>query len=177
MKKPQPKEAEAGDRTVAGRTAAVHKEVAAEAAKVAVSANQLKQTAKAVENSSQDIADSADLTTRLAADRTVLAGERTYAAWVRTGLASLASGVGARALVQSLLPDWFGQIIAAGLILFSIFCFVAAVWRELAPGVPPPRPTTRRMPRLALIIVNGFLVVVGIAVLIAIWVVPAPRVS
>ncbi len=170
MTKSQPKDGR--DRTVAA-----HEQVAAEAAKVAVSAKHLKKTAEAVESSSQDIADSADLTTRLAADRTVLAGERTYAAWVRTGLAALASGVGARALVQSLLPDWFGQITAAGLILFSIFCFVAAVWRELAPGVPPPWPTTRRMPRVALIVVNGFLVVVGIAVLIAIWIVPAPHVT
>jgi len=50
--------------------------------------------------------DSADRRTQLAADRTVFAAERTYAAWVRTGLAALASGVGAKKLLEGVVPEW-----------------------------------------------------------------------
>jgi uncharacterized membrane protein YidH (DUF202 family) len=66
------------------------------------------------------------------ADRTVFAAERTYAAWVRTGLLAMASGIGAKALLEELLPQWL--IIATGsvLVLFSAFCFGAAVWRHLS---------------------------------------------
>ena len=41
----------------------------------------------------------------LAADRTVYAAERTYAAWVRTGLSSMASGVGAKKLLEGVIPE------------------------------------------------------------------------
>ena len=41
----------------------------------------------------------------LAADRTVYAAERTYAAWVRTGLAAMASGVGAKKLLEGVIPS------------------------------------------------------------------------
>ena len=82
----------------------------------------------------------ADRTTRLAADRTILAAERTYAAWVRTGLFALASGIGARALLTGLLPEWLILADASMLIAFSVFCFGAAIWRHLNPGPPPPRP-------------------------------------
>ena len=53
--------------------------------------------------------------------------ERTYAAWVRTGLLAMASGIGAKALLAELLPQWL--IIATGsvLVFFSAFCFGAAV--------------------------------------------------
>jgi putative membrane protein len=50
--------------------------------------------------------DGADRRTQLAADRPVFAAERTYAAWVRTGLAALASGVGAKQLLESVIPEW-----------------------------------------------------------------------
>jgi putative membrane protein len=50
--------------------------------------------------STQPLQDSADRRTQLAADRTVFAAEHTYAAWVRTGLAALASGVGAKKLLE-----------------------------------------------------------------------------
>src|SRR5687768_3219458 len=75
--------------------------------------------------------DSADRRTELAADRTVFAAERTYAAWVRTGLAALASGIGAKKLLEGVVPEW--MIIGTGsvLVLFSAFCFAAAVWRQV----------------------------------------------
>ncbi len=146
----------------------------------------VKQTAKAVEQQSQKIADSAkelehssgriedsaDRTTRLAADRTVLAAERTYAAWVRTGLFALASGIGARALLKGILPDWLVLADASMLIAFSVFCFGAAIWRHLNPGPPPPAPDVARIPYGVLITVNAFLGVVSLAALIGIWAVP-----
>jgi putative membrane protein len=96
--------------------------------------------------------------------------ERTYAAWVRTGLAALASGVGARARVAKILPGWFGGLTGSVLIAFSAFCFTAAIWRELKPGAPPPRPDARRLPPAVLTAVNGFLILVGVFALIGIWV-------
>ena len=114
-------------------------------------------------------ADSADRRTQLAADRTIFAAERTYAAWVRTGLAAMASGVGAKKLLEGVIPEW--MIIAAGtvLVLFSAFCFGAAVWRQVNPGPPPPHPDTRKLPEPLLIAVNAFLVVVALAALLGIW--------
>src|SRR5262245_6209436 len=110
-----------------------------------------------------------DRNTQLAADRTVLAVERTYAAWVRTGLASLATGVGARALLADVLPAWFGALTGSGLILFSTFCFIAAVWREVCLGVPPPPADIQRLPTALLLIINGFLVLTSLAALVGIW--------
>jgi putative membrane protein len=128
----------------------------------------IAHSAKELEHSSGRIEDSADRTTRLAADRTILAAERTYAAWVRTGLAALASGIGARALLDKVVPN--GLIGATGsvLILFSGFCFVAAVWRQMI-KVRPPRPDTPRIPAALLIAVNGFLLIVSLAALVGIW--------
>jgi putative membrane protein len=146
----------------------------------------VKETAKAVEQHSRKIADtatdlkhsshriedSADLTTRLAADRNILAAERTYAAWIRTGLFALASGVGARALLTGVLPEWLILADASLLIVFSMFCFGAAVWRHLNPGPPPPRPDVQRIPHALLISVNGFLALVSLAALLGIWTAP-----
>ena len=114
--------------------------------------------------------DGADRRTKLAADRTVLAAERTYAAWVRTGLAALASGVGAKALLKGIIPPWSIHLIGTVLILFSAFSFAAAVWRELAPGAPPPNPDVRRLPTALLITVNGILCAASLGVLVGIWV-------
>ena len=55
------------------------------------------------------------------------------------------------------------------LILFSAFCFVAAIWRELKTGAPPPKPDIRRLPPYLLVMLNGFLVLVALAALIGIW--------
>lgn len=109
--------------------------------------------------------DPADRRTELAADRTVLAAERTYAAWVRTGLAALASGVGARALLDTLVVEWLAVATGCVLILFGAFCFMAAVWREMLPGVALAHDARRLSPTL-LIVVSGFLVMVSFAAFI-----------
>jgi putative membrane protein len=136
---------------------------------VASHSKKIADSAKELQHSSYAIEDSADRTTQLAADRTVLAFERTYAAWVRTGLFALASGVGARALLTGLLPEWLIQADASVLIAFSMFCFGAAIWRHLDPGPRPPPPAVRQIPRPMLIVVNGFLALVSLAALIGIW--------
>lgn len=111
---------------------------------------------------------SADRRTQLASDRTLLAAERTYAAWMRTGLAALASGIGARALLEGLVADWLVLATAIVLILFSNFCFVAGIWREITGRALRPDPDTARLPAWLLIAFNSFLVVVGFAVLVGI---------
>ena len=116
----------------------------------------------------QPATDSADRRTQLAADRTVFAAERTYAAWVRTGLAALASGVGANKLLTGVIPGWGIWALGTVLVLFSAFCFWAAVWREVNPGPPPPRADSPRLPRVVLLLVNGFLVLVSLGALVSI---------
>jgi len=113
--------------------------------------------------------DSADRRTELAADRTVLAAERTYAAWVRTGLTALASGVGAKKVLGGVLPEW--GVVATGtvLVLFSAACFGLAVWREVAPEMTAPSPRVRRLPRAALLGLNGFLMLVSLTALLGVW--------
>jgi putative membrane protein len=132
----------------------------------------IAESAEELEQSSAQIETSADRTTRLAADRTILAAERTYASWVRTGLFSLASGIGARALLTGVLPEWLIQADATMLVIFSVFCFAAAIWRHLNPGPPPPAPNVRRIPGALLIVANGFLALVSIAAVIGIWMAP-----
>lgn len=132
----------------------------------------LKQSAAIIKESAVGQLDSADRRTELAADRTILAAERTYAAWVRTGLTALASGVGARALLDKVVADWLTKSTGAMLILFAAFCFVAAVWRETTPSVQPPKPRARRLPAALLIAINGFLVLVAIAACIGVITTP-----
>jgi putative membrane protein len=129
----------------------------------------LAQSAENLQQSAEQQVDSADRRTELAADRTVLAAERTYAAWIRTGLAALAAGVGARALLSGVVPAWMVGATGSLLILFSGFCFIAAVWRELS-QVAPPKPDVRRLPPTLLITTNGFLVLVTLAALVGIWI-------
>jgi putative membrane protein len=112
--------------------------------------------------------DSADRRTRLASDRTLLAAERTYAAWMRTGLASLASGIGAQALLEDLVSPWLVVGTGVVLILFSEFCFIAGIWREITGKALRPDPDTARLPSWLLVAFNAFLVVVGLAVLVGI---------
>lgn len=135
----------------------------------AVAQVKLAHSAGRLTQSAEQQTDSADRRTELAADRTVLAAERTYAAWVRTGLAALASGIGARALLDKVVAPWLIGATGSVLILFSAFCFAAAVWRQMG-RVAPPRPDTRRIPAWMLIGVNGFLGLVSLAALIGIWV-------
>ncbi len=138
---------------------------------------EIKKTTEAVEDSARDIERSAskievtsDRSTQLAADRTVFAAERTYAAWVRTGLASLASGIGAKAVLAKALPDVMVQFASTILIIFSAFCFCAAVWRELVPSMRDPISEVRRIPRPILFFINGSLVMIALFALVSIWV-------
>ena len=133
------------------------------------SGEKLAGSARRLERSTERVQEYADRRTELAADRTVFAAERTYAAWVRTGLVALASGIGSRKLLAGLLPDLLVQLTASALVLFSAFCFAAGVWRDLKPGAPPPRPDVAHLHPVVLIAVNGFLAVVALAVLAAIW--------
>lgn len=105
-----------------------------------------------------------------AADRTVLAAERTYAAWVRTGLVALAAGVGAKTSLGQVLPEWAILFNASLLVLFSAFCFAAAVWRDLRPGHDSPeRSDVRRIPKPMLVLVNGGLLLVALGALLGVW--------
>ena len=142
------------------KEAAVQTQEAAEHTQAAA-----RTTAKA----SVQMKDSADRRTELAANRTVFAAERTYAAWVRTGLASLASGIGAKKLLEGVVPDWMIVTTGSILILFSAFCFAAAVWRQVFTGSQPPQPDVQRLPPFLLIAFNGFLALVSLAALFSIW--------
>jgi putative membrane protein len=148
----------------------------ADTGKIERSAEDIKSSARQVHASAEHMARdtaqmeiAADRRTQLAANRTVFAAERTYAAWVRTGLVALASGIGAHSLLSNVLPGWLIGLTGSVLVLFSGFCFAAAVWRQLDPGPPPPAPDTRQLPRALLLLVNGFLVLVALASLVGIW--------
>jgi putative membrane protein len=133
------------------------------------SEEKIAQSAEVLGEETTKQTDSADRRTDLAADRTVLAAERTYAAWVRTGLSALASGVGAQALLEEVIPAWLTRPTGSALILFSFFCFLAAVWREYFGGAAPPQSGVRRMPPALLVAINGFLAFVSLAALVGIW--------
>lgn len=137
--------------------------------RAAAAHERLARSAGDLKASAAQQADSADRRTELAADRTVLAAERTYAAWVRTGLTALAAGIGARTLLAHLVPAWLIGATGTLLVLFSGFCFGAAVWRELWPRARSPRPDVGRLPPVLLVLLNGFLLLVSLAVLVGIW--------
>ncbi|HET7282892.1 MAG TPA: DUF202 domain-containing protein [Sphingomicrobium sp.] len=130
---------------------------------------EIKRSARAVERSATELSDSADRRTILAGDRTLLAAERTYAAWVRTALAALAAGIGARALVKDILPQWVGKLTGTVLIVFAGFCLVAAVWRELRGAPVSPHPDIKPIPAALLVPMNFFLLLVAFAALVGIW--------
>jgi putative membrane protein len=140
------------------------KHAAAAATKLADSADEIKDSAALQ-------LESAERRTELAATRNVLAAERTYSAWIRTGLAALAAGVGAKPLLADVVPPMLASATGSALLLFSGWCFIAAVWRVWDPGVPPPSPDIRPLPRLLLIGMNGFLLLVTLAALVGVWVV------
>jgi putative membrane protein len=137
--------------------------------RTAEAAERTSETAARTAVAAQRTESSADRRTELAANRTVLAAERTYAAWVRTGLVALAAGVGAKKTLGGVMPDWSVTLTGSVLVAFAAFCFVAAVWRELSPGAPPPEPDVRRLPRVLLFALNGFLALVALAVLFGVW--------
>jgi putative membrane protein len=129
------------------------------------------ESAKQLEHSSVRIEDSADRRTELASNRTVLAAERTYSAWIRTGLFSLASGAGAKGVFSGLMPAWIVLVDSSALILFSIFCYLAAVWRFNHSGASRPNPDVPRIDGRILIAMSGFLSVVSVVALFGIWLV------
>jgi len=79
---------------------------------------------------------------------------------------SLAAGVGAKKTLGGVLPEWVVILTGSVLAAFAAFCFAAAVWRELYPGTPPPRPDVHRLPWALLFALNGFLV---LAALLGVW--------
>src|ERR1700710_2527198 len=102
---------------------------AAASATIETQSKKVADSAEKLKESSVRIEDSADRRTELASNRTALAAERTYSAWIRTGLFSLASGAGAKGVLAGLMPTWIVIADSSALIVFSIFCFCAAVWR------------------------------------------------
>src|SRR3954451_20455819 len=130
--------------------------------KVADSANKLKESSVRIE-------DSADRRTELASNRTALAAERTYSSWMRTGLFSLASGAGAKSVLAGLMPMWVVMADASALIVFSIFCFCAAVWRMAKSGAARPAPDVPRIDQRILVAMSAFLSLVSAVALVGIW--------
>lgn len=166
MDEPAAKEAaEQAAKAVAPAT----REVARAASKIEESSRQVEKSTKAVEKGTDKVVGDTNRQLTLAADRTLLATERTYAAWVRTALSSLAAGVGARALLEGIIPLWLAQLTGSVLVVFAGFCLVAAVWRHLWPAVPPPTTDLRPVPRALLLPLNAFLLLVALAALIGIW--------
>jgi putative membrane protein len=141
-----------------------------ERAEIRKTTKKVRESAKSIKDSAQSIEDTSDRSTQLAADRTVFAAERTYAGWVRTGLGALASGIGARALLSKVIPDSMVMFASTVLVVFSTFCFSAAVWRELVPKLNDPVPSARRIPRTILFLINGSLALVSMTALIGIWI-------
>lgn len=154
-------------------TAAEHSSAAAQrtteaASRTSAAAETSARAAQVTAKAAVVTKDSAERRTELAGDRTVFAAERTYAAWVRTGLVGLASGIGARTLLEGLVPGWMVMAQASVLMLFAVFCFVAGVWRQLF-TVEPVAPDIRRLPGGLLIAVNLFLALVAATALAGMW--------
>ena len=87
---------------------------------------------------------------------------------VEEAIRLLAGHEGARALA-GFVPEWFVLANGTVLILFSLFCFAAAVWRHFHPGPPPPAPRVPRIRREALVAVNALLALVSLAALVVLW--------
>ena len=85
------------------------------------------------------------------------------------GYLPLASGIGARAVLTGLMPEWLILADASMLIAFSMFCFAAAIWRHFKPGPPPPLHDVKRIPNAVLVTINAFLALVSLAALGGIW--------
>ncbi len=66
------------------------------------------------------------------------------------------------------MPNWLVLTSSIVLIVFAEFCFVAGIWRELTGNALRPDPDAAKLPAWLLLVFNGFLVLLGIAVLIGI---------
>lgn len=150
-------------------TQPIEKQIERSAEQTQEAAENTQVAAQKTAKATVQLKDSADRRTELAANRTVFAAERTYAAWVRTGLAALASGIGAQKLLEGVVPGWMIVSTGSVLVLFSAFCFAAAVWRQVFTGSQPPQPDVRRLQPSMLVIFNGFLALVSLAALFGLW--------
>src|ERR1700710_324097 len=130
---------------------------ASTSAAVETQSKKVADSAKKLKESSVRIEDSADRRTELASNRTALAAERTYSAWIRTGLFALASGAGAKGVLAGLMPNWIVLADSSALVVFSVFCFCAAVWRRNNGGAPRPAPDVPRIDARILIAMSAFL--------------------
>jgi putative membrane protein len=138
---------------------------ASTSAAIETQSKKVADSAKKLKESSVRIEDSADRRTELASNRTALAAERTYSAWIRTGLFSLASGAGAKGVLAGLMPMWIVIADSGALIVFSIFCFCAAVWRFDRSGANRPDPDVPRIDARILVAMSAFLSIVSLAAL------------
>jgi putative membrane protein len=138
-------------------------------AAIEVQSEKVADSARKLKESSVRIEDSADRRTELASNRTALAAERTYSAWIRTGLFALASGAGAKGVLAGLMPNWIVLADSSALVIFSVFCFCAAVWRMKHSGATRPGPDVPRIDPRILIAMSIFLSVVSTAALWGIW--------
>jgi putative membrane protein len=129
----------------------------------------IAHSARVVETSAREISRTIDRRDQLAANRTMLASERTYAAWIRTSLAALVTGVGSRALLEQVVPEWLASLTASVLVLFAAFCLLAAIWPGLDDQVPPRGPDASRIPYRVLVVATSVLMLLTLAVLIGIW--------
>lgn len=154
--------------TAAEDTSAAAQQTTQAASKTSAAAETSAKAAKVTAKAAVVTQDSAERRTELAGDRTVFAAERTYAAWVRTGLVGLASGIGARALLEGLVPDWMVMSQASVLMLFAIFCFFAGVWRQIFKA-ELLAPDIKKLPGWVLISVNVFLALVAATALFGMW--------
>jgi len=105
----------------------------------------------------------------LAEERTGLAAERTYAAWMRTGLAGLAAGAGAPRLLSVESSSVMVKLIATLLLSFSIFCFAAAVWREVSAEREMRSTREPRLPVWLLTAVSAGLCLAALAAALLLW--------
>ena len=105
----------------------------------------------------------------LAEERTGLAAERTYAAWMRTGLAGLAAGVGAPRLLGAETQPIIVNLIATLLLSFSLFCFGAAVWREISAAREFKSAREPRIPVWLLILLSTTLSLIALAAAFLLW--------
>ena len=62
---------------------------------------------------------------------------------------------------------WLVMAASIVLLVFAEFCFVAGVWRELT-GKEKPQPDAPQIPAWLLVFFNGFMVLLGLAVLVGI---------
>jgi len=129
-----------------------------------------KEIAKAgAQAAVETLSETLDHRNELAVRRTLLAAERTYAAWLRTALAALVTGVGSRAFLENVVPDWLASLAGTVLVLLAGFCLIAAVWPGLEDQVPPVGPDRKRIPHRLLVAVNAVLLVLTFAVLVGLW--------